>query len=88
MRFQITTGAGGFRLGPGSVGAESSCMYCDMRNIVQSPAANGALKSRLVGVALTWIKASNVTCPDAPLKMIYATSPPAGEVETVQTSMR
>jgi hypothetical protein len=63
-------------------------MYCDMRNIVQSPAQIGALESTQVRVALTWIKGSHLTCPDAAPKTICGTRAKAGEVATLQTAMR
>jgi len=34
IRFQITTGPGGLRLGPSGVGSAISCMYWEMRNMV------------------------------------------------------
>jgi hypothetical protein len=33
IRFQITTGPGGLRFGPSTVGSAISCMYCEMRNM-------------------------------------------------------
>jgi hypothetical protein len=33
IRFQITTGPGGLRLGPSGAGAAISCMYWEMRNM-------------------------------------------------------
>ena len=33
IRFQMTTGPGGLRLGPSGVGAAISCMYWEMRNM-------------------------------------------------------
>jgi hypothetical protein len=63
-------------------------MYCDMRNTVQSPAEIGPLESRLVRVALTWIKGSDVTCLEAAPKRKCGTRAQAGECATVKVSMR
>jgi len=56
IRFQITTGAGGFTFGPGGLGVVSSCMYCEIRNIMPSPKESSPLEVRPGGMALTWIK--------------------------------
>jgi hypothetical protein len=58
----MTTGAGGFCLGPGCLGAASSCMYWEIRNIVHFPKENRVLEGRLGGWALTWIKAQPIRC--------------------------